>query len=251
MLSGKQREIRERHELFLEVGRTQLLEHGYQSLRIADIAETTGFSKVTVYQRFSSKEELVVNLGERCREKLYAALKRGAQFPGRPRERMLALAEICRYHLRHYSDDMRILGIITAEGLLEKVSEEQRSRMEALDARIFDLVLEIVHDAIACGDLVLPQDSTAQTLSLALWALADGYFSATRGSAPIDKVGTADPMEELMTSGRHLLDGYGWQPLSTECDYKETRERIRREVLSSHASEEVSDGDDGLEGAHE
>ena len=50
MLAGKQRELLERHELFLEVGRAQLLEDGYEGLTIARIAETTGFSKGTVYQ---------------------------------------------------------------------------------------------------------------------------------------------------------------------------------------------------------
>lgn len=237
MLAGKQREILERHELFLEVGRAQLLEEGYEGLTIARIADATGFSKGTVYQRFGCKEELIVELGMRYREKLHSALERASEFPGRPRERMVALGEAVEYYYRQYPDEMRVLGIIDAENILEKVPEEQRSQMDELDGRIFDLMVDIVEDAIAQGDLVLAPDVTPQTLSLAIWALQDGYLVATRGSAPLDRVGITDPLkDEIVRSGHYLADGYGWRPLYGEWDYEETSRRIRAALLTEQTS---------------
>lgn len=232
MLTGKQREILERHELFLDVARAHLLEDGYLGLTIAGIAEATGFSKGTVYQRFGCKEELIVELGMRSREKLVSMIGRAAQFEGRPRERMLAVGETYEYYSGKYPDDMRILSIITAESILEKVSQEQQSQMEALDVRMFDILLGIIHDAIEQGDLVLAQGNTPETLCLALWALADGYFVATRGSAPLDRVGITDPLKKIVRSGHYLLDGYGWRPLYEEWDYEETSRRIRATIFT-------------------
>jgi len=231
MLAGKQREIQERHELFLKIGRAQLLEEGYHGLSIGRIAEATGFSKGTVYQRFACKEELIVELGRRCRDKLRGLIERSAGFPGRPRERMLAVGQAFEYLSRDYPDDMRILSIITAEAILERVPEEQRSRMDAMDARIFGVMLDIVHDAIEQGDLALTEDTTAERLCLSVWALADGYFAASTGSAPLDAIGITEPLEEIARTGHYLLDGYGWRPLKDEWDYDETSRRIQSTVF--------------------
>jgi len=38
--------------------------------------------------------------------------------------------------------------------------------------------------------------------------------------------------------GRGVLDAYGWRPLSTEWDYRETMRRIYREVYPSEVIEE-------------
>jgi AcrR family transcriptional regulator len=235
MLTGKQREIQERHELFLEVARTHLLEDGYEGLTIAGIAEATGFSKGTVYQRFARREELVVELGTRSRKRLHRMWEHAAQFPGRSRERIVAFGETFLYYSRHYPDDMRILAIITAESILEKVSEEQRSEMDALDARMFEIMLDIVQEAIGEGDLILGQGSTPQTVCLAFWALADGYFAAARGSVPLETAGIADPMEQLVRTGHYILDGYGWRPLYNEWDYEETSRRIRSTIFAEEA----------------
>ena len=63
MLKGKQREILEREKLFLEVARALFLRDGFHGVTIGRIARETGFSKGTIYQRFSCKEELIVELG--------------------------------------------------------------------------------------------------------------------------------------------------------------------------------------------
>ena len=240
MLGGKQREIQERHELFLEIGRSQLLEDGYHGLSIGRIANATGFSKGTVYQRFGCKEELIVELGKRGRKKLLSFLERAAEFRGRPRERMFAIGQTFEYFSRKYPDDMRILSIITAEAIRERVPEEQRLRMEALDERVFEVMLGIIDDAIAQGDLPLTDGSRPETLCLALWALADGYFAAARGSAPLDKVGVSEPLGEISRSGHYLLDGYGWRPLYDEWDYEETSRRIRAEIFDEKTPAESS-----------
>ena len=61
-LSRKQREIQEREALILEVAREMLLERGYLGVTMDRIAQAIEYSKGTVYQHFSSKEDVLVAL---------------------------------------------------------------------------------------------------------------------------------------------------------------------------------------------
>jgi len=227
MLTGKQREIQARVELFIGVARSMLLEEGYDAVSINRVAEVTQFSKGTVYQLFKSKEELIAALGIQCRAMLHETMERAARFPGRPRERLVAMGESVAFYAHHYPHDQRILKIIDAETILQQVGEEQQARMAEYDFRMYQLLMDIVQDAIAQGDLSLPQDATPQGLCFAFWAMVDGAFAALMGSAPLEAVGIDDPMAEAVRNGQYLADGYGWRPLYSEWDYQDTSRRIR------------------------
>lgn len=231
MLSGKQREIQAREELFVDVARTLLLDDGYQAVSISRVADITQFSKGTVYQVFRTKEELVAALGIQCRTKLHAAMQLARRFQGRPRERLVAIGEAIGHYIRRYPHDQRILKIIDSETILQKVGEEQQLRMAEYDVRIYQILLDIVDDAIAQGDLVLPDKATPQGLCFAFWAMIDGAFASMMGGAPLEAVGITDPVAVAVRNGHYLADGYGWRPLSTEWDYEETSRRIRSTIL--------------------
>ena len=61
-VTRKQREIAQREDLILETARKMLLERGYLGLTMDRIAEEIEYSKGTVYQHFSSKEDLISTL---------------------------------------------------------------------------------------------------------------------------------------------------------------------------------------------
>jgi len=66
-------------------------ERGYASTRVADIAERAGVGKGTVYEYFSSKEELLFAVFESINEEISARVKQALSEDGSPRERLLAL----------------------------------------------------------------------------------------------------------------------------------------------------------------
>ena len=230
-MRGKQKEIQAREAHFVQVAREILLRDGYQGVSIGRVAESTRFSKGTVYQLFSSKEELITALGIQCRAKLLETIQKAAGFPGRPRERMAALGEAMAFYSKYCSDDQRILKLIDAETILDKVQNGQRDKMKQYDVQIFQTLLEIVQDAVAGGDLVLCGDCTVQGLGFAFWALMDGAFSANMGGAPLQEAGIPDPSAEVVRNGHYLMDGYGWRPLQHEWDYEATARRVRAFLL--------------------
>ena len=235
MLTGKQREIQQRDTLFLQVARDLLLEEGYHGLTMERVAKITQFSKGTVYNRFACKEDMVVELGRRCREERVAMLERALTFEGRPRERMVALGEGAEHFSKLFPNHVRVLAIINAEAILEKVGEEQRARMKAYDARVMQGLTEIVQAAVACGDLALPPRSTPQEISFALWALVDGASAAFLGGAPLAEAGIGDVYSAISRGCHMLMDGCGWRPLSTEWNYSETSLRIKASIFQEEA----------------
>jgi len=231
MLTGRQREIWAREQTFLDAARTMVLDEGYQALTISRVAEATHFSKGTVYQIFHSREELLAALGVQCRARLHEAIERGSRFDGRPRERILAVGEAVVHQHRRNPHDQRILKIIDAETVLEKVGEDLRSAMEAYDLRMYAILQDIIKEAISIGDLELEEDLTPQEVCFAYWAMFDGAYSAMLGGAPLDTVGIREPLASVVRSGQMLGDGLGWRPLRNEWDYADTVRRIRSTIL--------------------
>jgi len=231
-VTGKQKEMRARKAYFKQTAREILLRDGYQGVTINRLAEATGFSRGTVYQFFASKEELITSLGIDCRTRLFESVQLASHIKGRSRERMVALGEMMAYYFKNEADDNRILKIIDAEAILDKVPESQQAEMKQYDFRVFSVLLEIVKDAISAGDLILRNGATPQGLAFAFWALMDGCLAASIGGAPLEEARINDPAAEVVRNGHYLMDGYGWQPLSSECDYEVVARRVRAMLAS-------------------
>ncbi len=232
----KQRELREREDLFLDVARRLLLERGFHGLTMDRIAEETEYSKGTIYLHFGCKEELIVELGKRSRKQRLELIQRGAAFDGRPRERVLATGVAVEIHARLFPDDVRIWEIMNAESIIEKIPANRQPDLNASDIAVTDILVQLVQESIDCGDLHLrPGDSPAEIM-FGLWALTDGGFAAILGGAMLNHLSLEDPYAAILKNCHILGDGYGWQPLSTEWDYGATVERIRREVFPGESA---------------
>jgi AcrR family transcriptional regulator len=227
-LSGKQREILQRDEKFLEIARTIFLEEGYHEVTVGRIARITGFSKGTVYQRFTGKEELMVELAIRCRAELVDVMSRASQIDGCPRERMIAIGEAIEIYARLYSDNMRIMAVIDEETVRDKVPAEQRERLREQDLRLFQVLIDITQSAVDQGDLQLPSKCSVQSICLSLWALIDGWAHAVRGAVPLQDLGLSAEPVDILRSARFLMDGYKWRPLRDQWDYSIVRNRVRQ-----------------------
>ncbi|MFA6244930.1 MAG: TetR/AcrR family transcriptional regulator [Candidatus Hydrogenedentales bacterium] len=224
---GKRGELLQRDELFFETARRIFLEEGIHELTISKLADLTGFSRATLYDRFGSKEGLLVELGIECQLELRAMLQRAAGYPGGSREQIQAVSIAMHDYSARYSDSMRIVATIGDESIASRVSEAKQARMREIDTDMFRILLRIVHRALDEGDLKLPAGFRPEALCLVIWAMADGCAAAMRGSAPLEEFGIQDPLGELMMGGPWFLDGWGWRPLSSDWDYEGSMVRIR------------------------
>lgn len=235
---GKQKELEQRDELFLRLARTIVLEEGFQELTMSRLAEASGFTRGTLYQRFGSREGILVELWLQCLLDLVSVLEKGVRFPGSTRERVTAVGEAVRYYFQNHLENLRFLGAIGAEDVGERITDDQRARLAEADLNVLGILESLIEAGIDEGDLTLPDGATPHMLCLTLWSMLEGATAALRGGIPLAQSGLADPIDGMLLSVQYVLDGYGWRPLTKERDYEATRGRIQTTLFPTEAVEQ-------------
>lgn len=228
----KQREIRQREAYLLDVARKMLMEQGFSGLSMDRLAEATEYSKGTIYQHFSTKEDLVAALAVQSIEYRRELFERAMKFEGRPRERMFAIGvadEIFgRLHPQYYKAEM----VIRLANLQDRADVQRRKLLQERDCECAEWLREIVAAAVAGGDLGLREPWTAESLASAIFAIAIGTHIGLAHGEPL--FGEC-PMEKTCWLKREsvnvLLDGFGWRPLYSEWDYAATRVRVMETIF--------------------
>jgi AcrR family transcriptional regulator len=208
-----------------------LVRQGYHGLNMDRIAETLEYSKGTIYNHFSCKEEIIIALAIQTMEKRTEMFQRGAAFRGGSRERLLAIGTAAELFVRIFPDHFKLEHLIRSASIWEKTTEKRRDVMRAWETRCISIVGGVVRDAIAQGDLELPPSVSPEDVVFGMWSLSYGAFSIIATSDQLVQLGISDPYVAYRMNITRMTDGYGWRPLSTEYDYDQTRERIKNEVF--------------------
>lgn len=230
-MSRKQREIQEREQLLLRVARGMLVEQGYAGLSLDQLAQATEYSKGTIYQHFSTKEDLVTALAIESMERRVELFLRAEQFNGKSRERLLAIGvadEIFgRMDPHHYKSEF----IIKLANLQERASAERRQALERLESSCFGCVLRIVQSGIDAGELpknVRPTELVYSVITMALGT----HMTMVNYCSMLNEFKITEPSRQLVANIHTLLDGYGWRPFQNEMDYFASYQRIAAEVFA-------------------
>jgi AcrR family transcriptional regulator len=231
-LTRKQREVHERELMLLDVARKMLVENGYAGLNMDRLAEATEYSKGTIYQHFSTKEDLVTALAMQTMERRTLLFAKAATFVGRPRERFMAIGIadelFVRLHPQYYRSEM----IIKMADLEERASAERLATLQRLECSCLANVSAIVEDAVAQGDLTLPPSVKPAEIVYAVFTMAIGTQTSIHIFRTIlENLAIDDPLVSSRNNMQALLDGLLWRPLRAEWDYDSTLTRIAREVF--------------------
>jgi AcrR family transcriptional regulator len=223
--------INEREDEIFRVAGDLLLELGCHDLNIGRIADAMEVSRGTIYANFKSKEELMLAMTIKYLEIRLGLMERAATFQGRPRERMIAIGEAVELFTRLYPKEMRIIELVRTRGAKERASFERQFELKKCEYRAASILLSIIRDAIAIGDLSLPPETSAEMVAFGILAITMGGFASVVGGLTLPDIGVGDVFEAVRTNSNLLGDGYGWKPLSTEWDYAATSCRVRETIF--------------------
>ena len=120
-LTRKQREILEREQRVLALARKMLLSDGYHGLSMDRIAEGLEYSKGTIYNHFSCKEEILLALMEQTAEQRRSLFARAAVFPGDSRQRITAVGVAAELFVRLYPDHFQVEQIVRSSSIWKNV----------------------------------------------------------------------------------------------------------------------------------
>ena len=236
-LTRKQREVRQRETALLGIARKMLIEQGYAGLSMDRLAEATEYSKGTIYQHFSAKEDLITALAVESSEGRLALMGKARTYRGRPRERMLALGFADELFFRLYPHYFRSELIIHMAGLDSRASSGRREAMARQDRCVATWLREIVQEAAQIGDLPGASIATAGEVAFSIFSMAIGtHLCVINFPHVVEQLGVESPWNSMRDNVHALLDGLGWQPLRSEWDYALTYERIIREVFSDECN---------------
>lgn len=215
-LTRKQREIAQRHALFLEIALDTVASEGVHNLAMDVIAEKAEYSKGTVYQHFTCKEEILIQLCISALDQLHNLFEKAAGYEGTPRDRVIAI-----FYAHHLWSSMEPTCIelqkhMTMHGLRDKVTDQSRQQHDELEQRVVSLVAGIVLDAVSNGDLELPKDLTAVELVFTMWSLTHGGQLLQASDLPLEDFGIRNPNKALIKSLTLMLDGLKWKPLHND-----------------------------------
>lgn len=231
-LSPKKQEMLEREKKILAVARPMIVQEGYHGLSMDRIAEQVDYSKGTIYNHFSCKEEIIIALAIQTANVRVELFKKAAEFKDRPRFRMAAIGAAAEKFVRDYPDYFVFEQILNLPSVREKVSEKRQHVISNCEVQCMSVVAGIVRDAIAAEDLLLPKNSSPEKLVFGLWALTSGGFAIATSSESFAHIGLENPFDLVSDHTSALLDGFGWQPHSSTYDKHALIERVHREVFN-------------------
>lgn len=238
-LSRKQREIANRHALFLEIAESILAEEGFHLLSMERIAELAEYSKGTVYQHFSCKEEILIQVCIKCMTQLHSLFQRALEFDGSLRERVIAVfyAHQLWSHIGNNQSDM--VMHLSMHGVREKVTERSRQQHDELEQSLVGLVNELVESAIKKGELPKHKHIQPAEVVFGVWSLSSGGQMLQISDLPLEDFGIADADMTLLRTLNVVLDGLQWQPLHNEAQFKKLLKKFNTDLFADEYKQAI------------
>jgi len=236
-MSRKQRELFEREQLILDTAQQILQQEGLQGLTMDRVAAEIEYSKGTVYNHFSSKEEIISGIGCRCMNRLIEMFSRAKNYAGSHRERIAAIGIAHSLYAQLHPVELQNMQLIKSSAVREKVSTEKQQELLQLEQQITGIVLEIVRDAMKQGDIPNDQTYLPDGIMLGLWTMGYGSNLLHMSGIPFDQLGIQQPLEMMWVNSHKLLDSYQWQPLSSTFDIHDLKEKLCAEIFAEEVNE--------------
>lgn len=235
----RQRELGNREQLILENARELIRAEGLLNLQMARLAEKCEYAVGTLYQHFSSKEDLLLEITRQDVVEHAELIQRVAQWPGSPRDRIFGLAVADIMFVRRSPDHFRISQYVFCEVVWNAASAARRQAVIDAQAPIAAAAVGIVNDAVANGSLDL-KGMPPEQLCLGLWALVIGMHDMVHAEGVMSAFSVPDPYRLMCRHLQSLLNGQGWTPyvdVSDDAALDALIQKIFTEVFDEQCSE--------------
>ncbi len=210
---------------------------GAAALTMDKVVARVPYSKGTVYNHFSGKEDLLTGLCNQSMQRLLRLFQRVLTFSGSSREKMLAICFAYMLFAQLYPD--RFMLVITAKtpSVSEKASQKRQSEHLALDAELLGVAIRVINEAQSRGELTLPAGRRPEQVAFSLWAMTFGTIALLSENVERCSARSALLMEqEVVNHSNLVLDGLGWQPASSTERTLETISRCKLELFAEEVA---------------
>jgi AcrR family transcriptional regulator len=235
----RQREVADRERFFLDTARELIREQGLLNLQMSRIAEKSEYAVGTLYQHFSSKEDLLLALTTVMGTEHVELFERVGRWQASSRDRMFAISVADTIFVRRNPEFFRVAQYSLCEVVWHAASAERRTAfLEQVAQPVGAVVTGIISDAVASGDVAL-HSLSEEALSTGLWALTSGTHNLVHAEGVVEVFQSQDPYRLMCRHVNVMLNGFDWQPRvdpHDEVALDALIQRIQNEVFHDHCS---------------
>lgn len=231
--SKKQQAIADRELELLQIARQLVEAEGYANLTMDKLTAASPYSKGTIYNHFSSKEDVITALCNAALRQEISLFKKAELFHGSSREKALALHQA--YLLSAKMQPILFNCVLTAKSpwVQEKSSIVRLTTQQELEKEISGMVDLLLQQAIDANELQPKAGATVDLMAFANWAISFGGIALLSSASETYSIERLQGAHPFLFNLNCMLDGMNWLPLSTDWDYCQSWLRIEKEIFST------------------
>jgi len=233
VLSRKEQNFIYREQELIHLALDILHKDGLAGLTMDKLTAHSDYSKGTIYNHFSCKEDVLSAIGISCLVELEQLFSRAMAFQGNTRERLIAVHFAYMLHARLKPEQfMCVLSCKTA-AVAEKASKQHRQLSIDKEKKLFESLNNLVSEAQKNADLDLKKLTLgANAVTFSIWSMSFGSLSLLMNAVDSQLIKKVNSQDVLLNNINITLDGLNWKPLSAQWNYNKTIERIKNEVFA-------------------
>lgn len=236
----KAREFEAREQLFLDTAHRLMLEEGLLSLQMARVAEACDYATGTLYQHFSSKEDMLLALSTRMVGDRVDLFCRPMKWQAPTRDRLFALGLADVLFAQQRPEHFRLAQYVFTEAVWSATSEERRHKALERSKPMCDGVRRLIREAVERGDL--PDRGLGNMdLGVGPWTLCLGMHTLVHADGLLAFYDVKQPYGLLLKHIEFLLNGLSWQPLAEQITDEYIAEKV--EILCDQVFGDVCNSD--------
>lgn len=223
----KQRQFEQRETLILDQARELANREGVAALQMSRLAEASEYATGTVYQHFSSKEDLIVALTTRGIREYLRMHDRILQWEATPRDRMVAMIVAAAQYIRRNPAHIQLLQSTFTGAVWNHASENRRDDFVDSWRGVISAFDTIIDQAAARGDLQ-PGRVSATHIAFGPCTISIGTYTLSGAEGLLGKLEVRNPVRMMYSQIQIYLNGLEWQPLFPIDDEKALDALVRR-----------------------
>ena len=221
-LSRKDQVRLEREELILSVALSLLQEFGLNGLTMQAIADRTEYSKGTIYQHFSCKEDVLAKLVIRCGQRLISLIDLALANSHGLRHKVVMVSWAFFINAELESETASLVSMVKSPEFQTKISDAQQADLSIIDQSILSRVIGLFTQQTDIGA------DKVKVGAFGWWAMKWGVQDVLVNDWEMSKLGFDDPKHYFFESLHVFLDGLGVQRDEFSHDFEKVQAQAKQ-----------------------
>jgi AcrR family transcriptional regulator len=222
-----------REQEILNCAKDMIRNEGEASLTIDKLVKKLPYSKGTVYNHFTSKEDIILALSNLHMTQIASVFTRALTFNGNSREQALAVHVGSLLNAQANPQDFMIGVTVKTVACISKASEFRRQQHQDMERAILSPVFAHVQACVDAGECVLPEGMQIEQFVFNCWSVDFGTQLLLMGEHDSCTIRSNLNAETELVNGINLVhDGIFWQPLAKHFDWNKSVQRMKDEIFA-------------------